>query len=62
MSSIRVGSEKVWVRFVLGPKRFGSESSQNVCINGPDHMTKMAAMAINSKKLSKISSPEPKGL
>ena len=28
MGPIRLGSEKVWVRFVLGPKKFGSESSQ----------------------------------
>ena len=31
-----------------------------VYINGQGHMTKMAAMAINSKK--KSSSPEPEGL
>ena len=33
-----------------------------VCINGHGHMTKMVAMAINSKNLSKPSSPEPEGL
>ena len=33
-----------------------------VCINGHGHMTKMAAMAINSKNLQKSSSPEPEGL
>ena len=33
-----------------------------VCINGQGHMTKVAAMAINSKKLQKSSSPEPEGL
>ena len=32
------------------------------CINGQDHMTKMAAMAINSKNLKKSSSPELVGL
>ena len=32
-----------------------------VYINGQGHMTKMAAMAINSKKPLK-SSPEPEGL
>ena len=32
-----------------------------VCINGPGHMTKMAARAVNSKNLYK-SSPEPEGL
>ena len=31
-------------------------------INDPGHMTKMAAMAINSKNLLKSSSPEPEGL
>ena len=33
-----------------------------VCINGPGHMTKMAAMAINRKTLLNSSSPEPEGL
>ena len=32
-----------------------------VYINGHGHMTKMAAMAINSKKPLKSSSPEPEG-
>ena len=30
-----------------------------VCINGPGHMTKMAAMPIYGKNLKKSSSPEP---
>ena len=33
-----------------------------VNINGPGHMTKMAAMAINSKKLYKSFSSEPEDL
>ena len=33
-----------------------------VYINGQGHMTKMVAMAINSKKPLKISSSEPEGL
>ena len=33
-----------------------------VYINGQGHMTKMAAMSINSKNLLKSSSPEPEGL
>ena len=33
-----------------------------VCVNGQGHMTKMAAMAINSKNPSKSSSSEPEGL
>ena len=33
-----------------------------VSINGQGHMTKMAAMAINSKTFKKSSSPEPEGL
>ena len=33
-----------------------------VYINGQGHMTKMAAMAINSKNLLKSSSQEPEGL
>ena len=32
-----------------------------VYINGPGHMTKMAAMAIYGKNLKKSSSPEPAG-
>ena len=33
-----------------------------VYINGHGHMTKMAAMAINSKNFLNVSSPEPEGL
>ena len=33
-----------------------------VYINGQGHMTKMAAMAINSKNLLKAFTPEPEGL
>ena len=33
-----------------------------VCSNGPDHMTKMAAMPVYGKNLKKSSSLEPKGL
>ena len=33
-----------------------------VYINDQGHMTKMAAMAINSKNIYKSSSPEPEGL
>ena len=33
-----------------------------VCINGQGHMTKMAAMAINSKNVETSSSSEPEGL
>ena len=38
------------------------EEGMKVNINGHGHMTKMAAMAVNSKKLNKSSSPEPEGL
>ena len=42
--------------------RYGaSVRRKQVCINGPGHMTKMAAMAINSNNLLK-SSLEPEGL
>ena len=37
------------------------EGGKKVYINGQGHMTKMAAMAINRKKLLKSSSPEPEG-
>ena len=37
------------------------EGGTKVCINGPGHMTKMAAMPINGKNLKKSSSPEPAG-
>ena len=38
------------------------EGGTKVCINGPGHMTKMAAMPIYGKKLKKSSSPELAGL
>ena len=38
------------------------EGGTKVCINGPGHMTKMAAMPIYGKNLKKSSSPEPKVL
>ena len=37
------------------------EGGTKVCINGPGHMTKMAAMPIYGKNLKKSSSPEPVG-
>ena len=37
------------------------EGGTKVCINGPGHMTKMAATPIYGKNLKKISSPEPAG-
>ena len=37
------------------------EGGTKVCINGPGHMTKMAAMPIYGKNLKKSSSPEPEG-
>ena len=37
------------------------EGGTKVCINGPGHMTKMAAMPIYGKNLKKSSSPEPAG-
>ena len=42
MGPIRLGSEKVWVRLVLGPKRFESESSQKFWVRvvlGPSCLT-----------------------
>ena len=38
------------------------EEGMKVCINSQGHMTKMAAMAINSKNLKKSSSSEQEGL
>ena len=38
------------------------EGGTKVCINGLDHMTKMAAMPIYGKNLKKTSSPEPEVL
>ena len=35
------------------------EGGTKVCINGPGHMTKMAAMPIYGKNFKKSSSPEP---
>ena len=37
------------------------EGGTKVCINGPGHMTKMAATPIYGKNLKKSSSPEPAG-
>ena len=37
------------------------EGGMKVCINGPGHMTKMAAMPIYGKNLKKSSSPELAG-
>ena len=37
------------------------DGGTKICSNGPDHMTKMAAMPIYGKNLKKSSSPEPKG-
>ena len=37
------------------------EGGTKVCINGPGHMTKMAAMPIYGKNLKKSSSPKPAG-
>ena len=38
------------------------EGGKKVCINGPGHMTKMAAMPIYGKNLKKSCSPEPEVL
>ena len=38
------------------------EGGTKVCINGPGHMTKVAAMPIYGKNLGKSSSPEPEVL
>ena len=37
------------------------EGGTKVCINGPGHLTKMAAMPIYGKNLKKSSSPELAG-
>ena len=54
-------SETTWpieAKFYLEPPW---EGGTKVCINGPGHMTKMAAMPIYGKNLKKSSSPEPAG-
>ena len=54
-------SETTWpieAKFYLEPPW---EGGTKVCINGPVHMTKMAAMPIYGKNLKKTSSPEPAG-
>ena len=54
-------SETPWpikAKFYVGPPW---EGGTKVCINGPGHMTKMAAMPIYGKNLKKSSSPEPAG-
>ena len=55
-------SETAWpikAKFYLEPFR---EGETKVYINGPGHMTKMAAMPIFGKNLKKSSSPEPEVL
>ena len=52
-------SETAWpikAKFYVEPHW---EKGTKVYINGPDHMTKMAAMHIYGKNLEKSSSPEP---
>ena len=52
-------SETAWpikAKFYVG---LPWEGGTKVCINGPGHMTKMAAMPIYGKNLKKSSSPEP---
>ena len=52
-------SETAWpikTKFYMEPPW---EGGTKVCINGPGHMTKMAAMPIYGKNLKK--SPEPEG-
>ena len=54
-------SETAWpikAKFYVEPPWKGGTK---VYINGPGHMTKMAAMAIYGKNLKKSSSPEPVG-
>ena len=55
-------SETAWpikAKFYVEPP---CEGGTKVCINGPGHMTKMAAMPIYGKNLKKYSSPEPEVL
>ena len=55
-------SETAWpikAKFYVEPPW---ERGTKVCINGPGHMTKMAATPIYGKNLKKSSSPEPEVL
>ena len=54
-------SETTWpikAKFNVEPPWIGGKK---VYINGPGHMTKMAARPIHGKNLQKSSSPEPAG-
>ena len=58
----RLFSETAWpikAKFYVEPPW---EGGTKICINGPGHMTKMAAMPIYVKTLKKSSSPEPEVL
>ena len=58
---LNISSETAWpikAKFYVEPPW---EGGTKVCINGPGHMTKMAAMPIYGKNLKKSSSPEPAG-
>ena len=55
-------SETAWpikAKFYVAPPW---EGGTKVCINGPGHMTKMAAMPIYGKNLKKSSPPDPEVL
>ena len=55
-------SETAWLIKAKFHVEHPQEGRTKVYINGPGHMTKMVAMAINSKYLYKSSSPEAEGL
>ena len=56
-------SETAWpIKFKFHVSILKKGEPKFVFINGPGHVTKMAARAINSKNLKKSSSPEPEGL
>ena len=67
LSACRPHSLNIFSSETTGPieAKFHVESpwdgGTKVCSNGPDHMTKMAAMPIYGKNLKKSSSLEPKG-
>ena len=55
-------SETAWPIKAIFYVELPWEEGMKVYINGPGHMTKMAAMPIYGKNLEKSSSPEPEFL
>ena len=59
LSSVSFSSETAWSMKAKVHVKPLWEGGTNMYINGPGHITKMAATPINGKNFQKSSSPEP---